>query len=139
MLRELSCHDDVSLVTGLKKKDKVLLVGGNLVLPEVKKYVASVTQARKQGELDRLIKDERTFDKVFVARENVLDEVTFIKAAQLTAKGGMFCFLSEDETMRQAFEELVVRNFPSANIWNFQTNVGSLVMTDARGNPDWME
>jgi hypothetical protein len=62
-----------------------------------------------------------------------------LKAAQLTASNGMVCFLSDDATMRLAFSEIVERNFPSANTWNFDSNIGPLVLTDARGNPNWME
>lgn len=139
MQEELSLHDDISLITGLKRRDNVLVIGGNIVMPFLKNYVNSITHARKTGDLNKLLQDERQFDRVFVARENVLEELIVIKAARLTALNGLVCFFSDDENMRDAFSDVVERNFPMSSVWSFDSNVGKLVVTDARGNPAWME
>lgn len=139
MENNLSCYEDVSVVAGLRSCDNVLFIGGNIAMPSIKKYAKSIVYAKKQNEINDLIKNECQFDRVFVARENLLDELMVIKATQLTAVNGLVCFLSDTDEIRDAFIDIVERNFPTASVWSLKSNVGILVVTNARGNPSWME
>lgn len=146
MPREYSCFDDFTWVTGLKKNDDVLFVGGNMTLPFLKKYVRSVNYVKKAGELNKLVASGRQFDRIFIARENVLSAELVIKAAQLSRKPegsrdseGLVCFFSEDETLRNAFGEIVENSYPLADVWSLQSNLGPVVVTNAKGNPGWMD
>lgn len=139
MQKELNFNEDISVIAGLKKYDNVLVIGGNIVMPFIKKWVNSVTSAKKTGDINQLIQEGRQFDRVFIARENVLDEMLVLKAARLTCVGGLICFLSDDDDMRNAFLEAVERNFPLSSTWSLDSNIGKTIVTNARGNPSWME
>lgn len=146
MPREYSCYDDVSLVTNLKKADDLLYIGGNASFPFIRKYVRSVNYVKKSGELTKLASSGRQFDRIFIARENVLSEELIIRAAQMSRKSrgktdteGLVCFFSEDEGLRAAFVEIVEKNYPTATVWALQSNVGPVLLTDAKGNPGWMD
>jgi hypothetical protein len=133
--KEYSYFDDLVLVTGLKRRDEVLFIGGNATFPWLKKHVSSVSYVKRIGDLHRMIRENRKFDRVFIARENVLDEQLVRSAALLTVTGGVICFFSEDETLRDGFATIVEQQFPKANVWPVRSNVGPLVMTDANGYP----
>ncbi len=135
MQREYSCYDDLVLVAGLKKKDTVLFIGTNLTLPWLKKFVSTVIYVKKTEELNKLIAERRSYDRVFMARENVLTDTLVTKAAQLTRTGGLICFFSDDEGLRKGFAEVVTNEYPGADVWSANSNVGPLVMTDANGIP----
>lgn len=133
--REYSRFDDFTRVIDLRRSMDILFVGGNVYFPTVHRHVRSITTAKNRRELEKLLSSGQTFDRVIIARENVLDERVVVAAAQLSASGGLVCFFSEDQTLRDGFEEIVKQDYPTAQVWPVPTNVGPLVMTDARGNP----
>jgi hypothetical protein len=127
------------LVTGLKSRDSVLIVGNNATFPWLKKHVYEVSYVKKTSELNALLKSGAEFDRIFVARENILDSRLVSKVARLVARGGLVCFFSDDQDLREAFSKLVELDYPTANVWNFETNVGPVVVSDTRGNPVWVD
>lgn len=139
MTRDISYRDNLADVVGLKRTNSVLLLGGNFVLPTLKKYVHSVEQAKKNTQVNKLLFSGIKFDRVFLARENVLDEVFVLKAARLIDVQGLVCFFSEEDGMRAAFSDIIERNFPAADVWNFESTVGKMVVTNAHGLPTWVD
>lgn len=137
--REYSFYDDLVLVTGLKKSDDVLFIGDNLSFPWIGNFVRSVSYVSDVKSLNRLIGQGRTFDRIIMARENVLAGSLVLKAAQLNKLGGVICFFSEDDVLREGFTKFVGIEYPAAAVWSVYSNVGPLVMTDANGNPVGME
>lgn len=133
--KEYSYFDDLVLVTGLKTRDEVLFIGANATFPWLKKHVSSVSYVKRTVDLTRMIRENRKFDRVFIARENVLDENLVRCAALLTATGGVVCFLSEEDSLRDSFVGMVEEHYPTANVWSCRSNVGHVVMTDAHGYP----
>jgi hypothetical protein len=137
--RELSRNDDFTEVTDLRRGHDVLYIGGNAYFPAVRKCVRSVTTATKRSEVERLMTDGRVFDRVFIARENLLGEEAVTAAVTLTHRDGLVCFFSEGEGLRDAFVEIVEQNWPTANVWLCDSNVGPIVMTDAKGAPSYLD
>ena len=135
MGKEYSYFDDVVLVTGLKRRDELLFIGGNATFPWLKKHVAGVSYVKRVGDIHRMIRENKVFDRVFIARENVLDDQLVRCAALLCASGGLVCFFSEDDSLREGFVSLVELQYPKANVWAVSSNIGPLVMTDASGYP----
>lgn len=133
--KEYSYFDDVVLVTGLKRRDELLFIGGNATFPWLKKHVASVSYVKRAGDITRMIRENRKYDRVFIARENVLDDQLVRCAALLCAAGGLVCFFSEEEVLRDGFVSLVEMQYPNATVWPCKSNIGPLVMTDANGYP----
>lgn len=137
--KEYSRFDDFTRVTDLRRSHDLLFIGGNAYFPAVRRTVRTVTTVTKKGELDRMMAEGRAFDRVFICRENVLDERVVTAAAALKAAGGLVCFFSEDEGLRAGFVEIVEQSFPMAQLWNVRSNVGPLVMTDASGSPAYLD
>lgn len=137
--KEYSRFDDFTRVTDLRRGHDVLYIGGNAYFPAVKRTVRSITTAKNKRELEKLLTNDRVFDRIFIARENVLDERLVTAAVQLTAAGGLVCFFSEDEGLRAGFHEIVEKNYPTAQSWNCKSNVGPVVITDAKGNPAYQD
>lgn len=137
--KEFSRFDDFTCVTDLRRSQDVLFIGGNAYFPTVKKYVRTITMAKNKKELEKLLVGERTFDRVFIDRENVLDERLVTAAVQLAGARGLVCFFSDDEGLRAGFNEIVEKNYPTAQLWSFRSNAGPLVVTDAKGNPSYQD
>jgi hypothetical protein len=132
---ELSCFDGPERVLGLQSDQDVLYVGSNAVFPGLRKFVAGIYQARTRGEVNRLVIQGRTFPRVVIARENVLNRDFLEKVVQLVAPGGILCLFSDDEGLREAFEKWIEAGWPQASVWPAMSNVGPVVMTDANGYP----
>jgi hypothetical protein len=132
-------YDDISLVTGLKSKDRVLLVGGNITFPSVHNFVENVYHVKKDGDVKRLLREGMEFDRVFLARENVLDEQLVDNAVKLSGENGLVCFFSDCDALREGFIDVIEQNYPGADVWSLESNVGPVVMTNAAGNPSWQD
>lgn len=128
----LQFYDDIVAVVGLKTSDRLLIIGDNVKFPGIQRSVYSVRGISNINELHALMKKKECFERVFIARENVFDERLVLAAAALVCKGGIVCFFSEDENLRNGFSECVERNFPISDIWPLSSNVGQLVATNAR-------
>ena len=137
--KEYSRFDDFTRVTDLRRGMDLLYIGGNAYFPSVKKSVRSITTVKNKRELDKLLAAEREFDRIFIARETVLDERVVTAAVQLCAARGLVCFFSDDEGLRAGFNEIVEKNYPTAQSWTCKSNVGPVVMTDAKGNPAYQD
>jgi hypothetical protein len=137
--KEYSRFDDFTRVTDLRRGQDLLYIGANAYFPSVKRNVRTITTAKNKRELEKLLSAERVFDRIFIARENVLDERLVTAAVQLIAPRGLVCFFSEDEGLRAGFNEIVEKNYPTAQTWTCKSNVGPLVMTDAKGNPSYQD
>lgn len=137
MPRELSQNDPLPDVVGLRRTDNVLLLGGNFAFPTLKKYVGHVEEARKSSHMNKLLFANLQYERVFIARENVLDEVLVLKAIRLVAPGGLVCFFSDQPGLREGFRRTVEENFPTADVWDLQSNVGDVVVANAQGTPTW--
>lgn len=129
--------DDFTAVTDLRRGSDILVIGANASFPTVRRLVRNIHTVRKSGELDRLCVEGRTFDRIFIARENVLDEQLVTKAVQLAGETGLVCFFSDDDGLRKGFAEIVEQNYPTAECWPLKSNIGPLVITNAHGNPSW--
>lgn len=132
-MRKYDFCDDVSLVTDLRLRQDLLLIGGGTVFPSIKKSVRTVTTVTKGKELDALADDHTLFDRIFFSRQQVLSETTLLKAVGLLAGGGLLCFFSEEEGLRAAFIEAIAAIWPQADVWISETNIGPVVMTNANG------
>jgi hypothetical protein len=139
MPKEYRMFDDFTRVTDLRRSSEVLIIGGNASFPTIRRLVADVTTVRKSGELNKLCVDGRVFDRVFIARENVLDEQLVTKAVQLAGNTGLVCFFSDDDGLREGFVEILEKNYPECEIWPLKSNVGPLVLTNAHGNPSYQD
>lgn len=139
MPAEYRMFDDFTAVTDLRRGSEVLVIGGNASFPTVRRLVRNVHTVRKTGELDRLCVEGRIFDRVFIARENVLDERLVTKAVQLAGESGLVCFFSDDDGLRDGFVQIVESNYPMAECWPLKSNIGPLVITNAHGNPSWQD
>jgi hypothetical protein len=137
--KEYSRFDDFTQVTDLRRGQDLLYIGGNAYFPAVKRCVRTITTAKNKRELEKLLSAERVFDRIYIARENVLDERLVTAAVQLAARGGIVCFFSDDEGLRAGFNEIVEKNYPTAQSWTCKSNVGPVVMTDAKGNPAYQD
>jgi hypothetical protein len=137
--KEYSRFDDFTAVTDLRRGQDLLYIGANAYFPAVKRCVRSITTAKNKRELDKLLTADRIFDRVYIARENVLDERLVTAAVQLAGDRGLVCFFSDDEGLRAGFNEIVEKNYPTAQLWACKSNVGPVVMTDAKGNPAYQD
>lgn len=139
MPQEYRQFDDFTAVTDLRKGSDVLFIGGNASFPTVRRFVRTVHTVKKSGELDRLCTEGRIFDRIFIARENVLDERLVTKAVQLAGETGLVCFFSDDEGLRAGFAEIVEKNYPTAQCWPLKSNIGPVMITNAHGNPSYQD
>ena len=132
--RDYRGNDDIFTVADLRLSHHVLIIGGNLHIPNIKDRVGSVTVARKASELRRLISDDAQFDRVLVGRENALSSELVERAAQLTVPRGLICFMSEEQQLLDGFVEIVEADYPYAEVWPSCSNIGPVIMTDAHGS-----
>jgi hypothetical protein len=137
--KEYSRFDDFTFVLDLRPKHCVLFIGSNVYYPTVQRHVDSITTIRKKGEIDRFVERGETFDRVFITRENVLDQRLVESAVTLAGADGLVVFFSEEETLRAEFSKMVQVTWPLANVWDFKSNVGPMVVTDAHGVPRFRE
>lgn len=139
MQKDYSCFDNIVSVAGLRSTDRVLYIGGNVNFPFLKDFVSSINYVKKPDELNRLVMTNACFDKILIARENILAEDLIIKAAQMLSQTGLICFFSDDKGMREAFVEIVEKNYHTSDVWMLNSNVGPVIVTNAKGNPGWSD
>lgn len=133
-----SFYDDVSFVLNLMPHHKVLVVGGKTSFIDLNDKVASVSHVARLSALEDLLKNESTFDRVILHRDAVLSERMVARCVRL-ADGGLTCFFSDQPMLRQAFRDIVESCWLNANVWDTGSNIGPVVLTDASGNPSWMD
>lgn len=127
---ELRFNDDIALVAGLKTTDSLLIIGDNVKFPGIQLGVANITYVSSAKELTNVLREGYVFDRVFIARENAIDERVILAATALSKS--LICFFSEEEELRNSFCNAIETNFPTADIWPLVSNVGHLVATNAR-------
>lgn len=137
MQKEYSLFNDVELVTNIRSNDHVLFVG-TAWYPEIRKRIESSVDAVSVEDLDELIRAGRVFDKIFITNDATLDEVLVKKAIKLN-ESGMICFFSESEPTRKKFVDMIKSDFTPADVWPLESNIGSVVMTNVKGVPKWMD
>ena len=134
MQKDLACYDEMSLVTNLRPGDEVLIIGKNLSLP----FVDGAVRIERRSEIDRMLHSERRYDRIFIGRENFLSEDIVTRAVILLKDDGLMCFMSDHGGLRYAFAEIIESNYPEAGVWEFESNLGTLVVTNAKGASRWL-
>lgn len=132
-----SFYDDVSFVINTMQHHKVLVVGGKTQFVDLSKHVASVKHVQRLTELEQLLKNEQTFDRVLLHRDVVLSEKMISRCVYLSR--GLVCFFSDQPTLRNVFREVIESCWINANVWESNSNIGQVVLTDAAGSPNWMD
>lgn len=128
-------HDDFTLVTGLKRTDQVLLFG-NLIFPGLKNLNDSVEAARKGSDLTRLVRENSSFDRIYVSKDADVSEAGMKKIISMNR--GLACFFVDNEQACKNLEAYFLKNHPWSDTWFFNTNVGLIFVTSASGAQDWL-
>ncbi len=126
-------YDAIEDVLDLQGRHALLFVGSDTTFPSMKRFVRSTTFAPKSKELNQLVDDGTTYDRIFFSRNSILAESSLRKAVSLLSAGGLLCFFTDNEELRGMFCEAVEGLWPTAETWTFKSNVGPVVVTNAAG------
>jgi len=120
--------DDVSDVTGVMSKDKLLFVGDNS-MTFMKKYVDEVITINENDLNSEFVK-HMAFDRIFVNTDR-FDEGVVSSVLQLSV--GTVSFFIENDDERKTLKNYIYNNWYPAATWDFVSNVGKCLVTEARG------
>ena len=126
--------DDVSDVTGVNSKDKLLFIGPP-TMSFMKKYVNELVEATSPEDLDSEHVRNSVYDKVFVGCDVKIDEDLISKIANLNI--GLMVFFVEDEGTRKYIKNYVDTHWYSSNSWTLTSNVGKCLVTNAKGKMEY--
>lgn len=125
--------DHIVNVANLKSADSVLLIGNDQnLLSLFKSFCGSYKNIKKEKELNSLLLNGNTFDKVFVTSDNILEPVFLQKVFQLVTSNSLVIFMYQNEKP-QMVVDYIEENFQQANVWEFNSSCGYVLVTDAYG------
>ena len=117
-------NEDVVDVTGIRKTDRLLQVGGNLSF--MKKYCYSSTHFKDPDEVPYT----EVYDKIFVSGVDLNDELIG-KLSCINA--GLIVFFDTASDVRDEIQQTLDTKWYPANTWVSDSNIGTCLMTDACG------
>lgn len=123
-------------VLGLMKTDSVLVYGNSLFVG-IQQLVNTVSVARKGSDLTKLVKDNSSFHKIIVSKDAVMSEAILRKLVSMNSN--LLCFFVDSEDDEQNLKNYLLSNHPWADVWEFNSNVGRVVVTTAKGAPEWLD
>lgn len=131
----LSNFDDLKLVTNLKSTDKVLVYGSSFVSGITD--IENVSIAKKGKELTKFSSENSMFDRIYVSED--IQRISDVGMLKLTAmNAGMLVFFVDNEEHAQGLQEYFSQSYPWHEYWIFNTNVGPVFVTTAKGSPEWV-
>lgn len=129
-------HDGYDEVLDVKKRDEVLIFG-NSVFPGLKDNVFKVATARKGSDLTKHVRENASYDRILVTKDIEVSEVGMRKLVSMNR--GLLCFFVGSGLEEEGTVDYIFRNHPWADVWTFDTNVGRVVVTSAKGAPEWVD
>lgn len=141
MLRNYAFHDGIEDVVDLRSTDDALVIG-DISIPGLKRYVASVSTARRLAELKRA--ESRLYTRIIVgglSPELVadFDGLAHRVIDMVYEKDGLAVFSFDDESGRARVKTFLDNNYPYATHWTLRSRHGELVVTDAKAKDRFVD
>ena len=116
--------EDIVDVTGVRKSDVILQVGRSL--PFMRKYVGRSIHIEEADDVPYT----DVYDKIFVSGVD-LNDAFLGKLVCISV--GTIVFLDVGDVVREEIKELFETKWYPANVWDLGSNIGSVLITDAKG------
>lgn len=128
--KEYSFYEDYRDVVNLRSRDSVLVVG-NAVFPGLTDFVGEVVTVKKNKELGEVLRANRVFDRIILTKSDFVSEQALARVISLN--GGLVALYTALDDSHERFLDYLQRNHPFADVWKFSSNLGPVILTDAKG------